>query len=252
MKLIVLPFFPLAFLGESLLGATFLYEPSPYFSERNSPFYGGIVDNTGEGIFLETFEDHELNTPFVRPNNEGTFIGTTSRTRRPDREDSSIWGVDGDNGIIDGNGFGGDTWITIDRRTNGVSGMMEFIFEPNDQGRLPTYVGFVVTEVFDVDRDVDIGFRDENGVLLENDAEFEPKNWALDPVTGRPLEGIFGGDPRTHRFIGLYSDEGIANLRISNVAQIDHLQYGYAIPEPSASGMLLLAVIGRCSLRRRK
>ena len=45
--------------------STIVYEPSLYFSERDSPFYGGIIDNTGNGIWLEDFEDQQLNTPFV-------------------------------------------------------------------------------------------------------------------------------------------------------------------------------------------
>jgi hypothetical protein len=248
-------FFPFslstAFFMESLSATTFLYEPSPYFGASDSPFYGGIVDNTGQGIFLETFEDNELNTPFVQTNNNGTFIGTTFRTRSPAAEDRFIFGVDEDNGLIDGNGFGGDTWLTIDRRTNGVSGMMEFIFSPDNQGRLPFYVGFVVTSVLDVDRDVDVGFRDVNGNLLESDAEFEPEEWGLDPVSGRPFEGLFRGDPRTHRFIGLYSDEGIVNLRIQNVFQLDHLQYGYSIPEPTVCSFFALAVGGGFLRRKR-
>ena len=228
-----------------------LFNPTPYGSELDSPFIGGIIDNTGEGIFLEDFEDNVLNTPFVRSNGSGTFIGTTFRTRRPDVSDSNIWGVDGDNGPVDGNGFGGDTWITIDRRTNGTSGSMEFLFGPNGEGMLPLYVGLVVTEVLDVDLDVDFGFRDADGNLLENDAEFDPKDWARDSITGQPLEGLFGGDPRTHRFVGFYSENGIASMSIQNVVQVDHLQYGFSIPEPSITAMFFLSALSVAFRRKR-
>ena len=225
--------------------AATLFGPSLYFEAKDSPFYGGIVDNTGEGIFLEDFEDHALNTPNVRHNNDLFFEGNTYRIVAPNAGPNTIIGVDGDDGAIDGQTGAGNTWTTIDKRTRGISGEMEFIFEPNAEGHLPLYVGFVVTRPRSFDRDVEIGWLDENGMLLESDGEFDPRDWA-------PPGGANAIDPRLHRFIGLFHEEGIRALQISNVSQLDHLQYGYAIPEPSASGMLLLAVIGRCSLRRRK
>jgi len=45
--------FPLCGIGE----AATLFGPSLYFSELDSPWFSGIVDNPGEGIFLENFED---------------------------------------------------------------------------------------------------------------------------------------------------------------------------------------------------
>jgi len=59
--------------------------------------------------------------------------------------------------------------------------------------------------------------------VLEEE-RFDPSAW--------PFQGSI--DTRSHRFIGGYSDTGIASLRIEGVDQLDHLQYGSAIPEPSA------------------
>jgi len=49
----------------------------------------------------------------------------------------------------------------------------------------------------------------------------------------------FPGDPRQHRFFGIYAPQGITRLDITNVRQIDHLQYGYAIPEPATTALAL-------------
>ena len=42
--------------------AVTIWEELPYFSAADSPFYAGI---TAGDIYLEDFEDHELNTPHV-------------------------------------------------------------------------------------------------------------------------------------------------------------------------------------------
>ena len=43
-------------------GSVTFWEEVPYLSAQDSPFYEGIRAGT---IFLEDFEDHELNTPYV-------------------------------------------------------------------------------------------------------------------------------------------------------------------------------------------
>ena len=44
-------------------------------------------------------------------------------------------------------------------------------------------------------------------------------------------------------FMGAFADEGISRLTIGRGVIIDHLQYGYSIPEPGV-GLLLLAAGG--------
>ena len=87
----------------------------------------------------------------------------------------------------------------------------------------------------DVDRDVTFSVFDENNVNVSNDSEYDPKDWAPVPLPS--------GDPRNHRFIGFYHEEGIHRLALSNVWQVDHLQYGYAIPEPSTSFLAFIALV---------
>lgn len=74
------------------------------------------------------------------------------------------------------------------------------------------------------------------------DNSYAPRTWI-------PRQS-FLGDTRRHRFFGIHVKSGISRLNIRNVAQIDHLQYGYAIPEPGTgllawTGALLLVGRGR-------
>jgi len=221
-------------------GAT-LFGPSLYFSERDSPFYSGIVDNAGAGIYLEDFEDGELNTPNVRQPLGQSAVGQTFRSRFPD---AVVQGVDGDDGVIDGMTGSGDTWITV--TNNGtISQFTDFEFLPDSNGNYPLYVGIVITQVINPDSDLEIGWLSPEGESLFDDGEFDPKDWS-------PLEGAPLGSPLNMRFIGLYAEEGISALILGNAGQVDHLQYGYSIPEPSTSGLCLLAgFLGLLTRRKR-
>lgn len=222
--------------------AATLFGPSLYFEAQDSPFYGGIVDNTGEGIFLENFEDGELNTPRVFEPDNVPIIGATVRTFISNPIQGRVNSVDGDDGMIDGQTFAGDTWTTLDPRTNGISGRMEFEFAPDEHGNLPRYVGIVITEALDVDVDVEVSWRDSEGRTLFNDGEFDPKSWSF---PGASLAD-------RHRFVGLFHSEGIERIQLDNVEQVDHLQYGFSIPEPSSAMMLLVCALSVFGFRKRR
>jgi hypothetical protein len=233
----------LATFSQLLGSTTIVWGPQLYFSERDSPFYGGIVDNTGEGIYLENFEDQALNTPFVAaPTNLGYF-GSTIRQDNPNVGDGAVMGVDGDDGAVDGQTFAGDTWITINSSGFFAQGRMQFDFLPNSEGLYPTYVGIVVTEVSEVDLDVELSFLNLEGRDLFADGEYDPKEWS-------PPGGATRGSPLTMRFFGLYHSEGISRLMVENVRQVDHLQYGYSIPEPSSALLLIFGSLW--SLKRKR
>jgi len=102
-----------------------------------------------------------------------------------------------------------------------------YLEDVEDQALTTPYVGIVITAYRSINRDVDIGVRNREGSGLFSNSEFDPRDWF-------PPEGDFRGDVRTHRFIGFYVEEGIATLSMVNISQVDHLQYGYAIPEPSS------------------
>ena len=210
-----------------------VFEPSLYFSEQDSPFYEGIQGGT---IYLEDFEDQALNTPFVSVTPSLSTYGTTIRADNPNVSDGNILGVDGDDGLIDGLTFAGDTWVTAFRFGGGFDDRHSFDFTPDAQGRYPTYVGLVVTEVGEFNNTVDFALWDSNGVSLDFDSEeFDPNLWTVPVDT--PI-----GSPLRQRFIGYHVPQGISQLIVNNARQIDHLQYGYAIPEPSTSLFLLPAL----------
>ncbi len=232
------------FLTSASFSASILWDPLPYFSEADSPFYQGILDGT---IYLEDFEDQALNTPFVRHPDNVPYFGFTYRQLVPNISEGSVRSVDGDDGNIDFDGSLGDTWITtIDSFGGQLVGRSAFEFLPNNDGLYPSYVGIVITAARDLDRAVELSFRDPDGNNLFADTDlYDPMDWVPFPQT---IENT--RTPRTHRFIGAYHEDGIARLSLSNVWQVDHLQYGYAIPEPSTC-LLVLAGLFPLFQRRR-
>jgi hypothetical protein len=212
----------------SASGATFrMWDPTPYRSALDSPFYEGIQ---GDLIFLEDFEDGLLNTPYVRDPLVFPQMGITFRTRVPDVAPGRVASVDGDDGLLDFEGDQGDSWITT-QNASGLRSFFEFEFEPNEDGHYPLFVGIVVTEVADIFEEVAFGVFGESGLNLATSAEFDPRLW---------FDMNLRGDVETHRFIGFYAEEGIRRFRARNTLQVDHLQYGYAIPEPSVAALVAL------------
>lgn len=122
---------------------------------------------------------------------------------------------------------------------------MAFEFLPNTDSIYPKYVGIVITAADDLRRAVELSFRDLDGNNLFADTDlYDPMDWVPFPQTAEDTR-----TPRTHRFIGAYHEDGIARLSLSNVSQVDHLQYGYAIPEPATAFLALTALF---PLLRRK
>lgn len=232
-------FLLLASAGANLASAEIIfYGPSPYLGAFDSPFLAGIEAGT---IYLEDFEDHALNTPFIVVNDfdndpANGWRGTTVKTRNPMAPANSVDADDGLNG--DFIGFDGDAWTNSSIFAN--SYQHEFLFTPDAQGRYPRYVGFVVTDPEDfLDEDVVVTMLDPDGEDVMEQEEFDPDLW----------NPAFVGDTGAHRFIGAFSSTGIEFLRIEGVDELDHLQYGYSIPEPSAG---LLALMAASLLVRRR
>jgi len=138
-------FIPLGFAAAgslaSVSGATFrMWDPTPYRSALDSPFYEGIQ---GGIIFLEDFEDGLLNTPFVRDGAGPLAFGTTYRSLITPTGVSPISNVDGDDGILDFQESQGDSWITVRSDT----GPLEY-FDMNLSGDVEThrFIGFYAEE----------------------------------------------------------------------------------------------------------
>ena len=114
--------------GSAHADPTFL-GPTPYLSFDDSPFKGGSFGY----FYLETFEDHLLNTPGVSADSGGV----TSVVFGPLIHDS----VDADDGAIDGSGLKGDSYFTA----SGATGV-RFTFSAAALGSLPTSAGIVWTD----------------------------------------------------------------------------------------------------------
>jgi len=231
------------------------YEELPYFQHSDSPFFDRFVN--GEAAYLEDFEDHALNTPNVVswdvPRPGSLQIGRTLRFATGSGVPvnlNSTWSVDADDGL-NGDFIGaGDTWTTVNASNGQILGLIQFRFEPDELGRYPTWVGFVVTEALDPFDEVEFATL-TFGINADTDSTYDPLSWI-------PILDSFPGDTRTHRFFGTEIDDslsgtaGFTGLVVRNVRQIDHLQYGYApIPEPSPAVLLIIVATSQLFPRRR-
>lgn len=114
-------------LGLNLRSQTLL-GPTPYLSFVDSPFNALQTSGGFTYFYLETFEDGLLNTPGVSANT-GSVLGPGGLT------DS----VDADDGVIDGSGLTGHTWVF-------GSSPVIFTFSAATLGALPTHAGLVWTD----------------------------------------------------------------------------------------------------------
>jgi hypothetical protein len=209
-------------------GAVFL-GPSPYLSFTNSPF-----NHTGFNYFyLETLEDGALNTPGVTINNDWITTGPG------DLVDS----VDADDGIIDGSGTNGHSLVSAGTQTN-----LTLTFNAAALGgQLPTHAGMVCTDIGGVlfgqvgVGDLTFSARDAAGVLLGSVLFTNFGNGSA--------QGSGAGATAEDRFFGVINPGGISSISLSvnNSVdwEVDHLQYGYFVPElriqNSASDTVVLA-----------
>lgn len=206
--------------------------PSPYLSFADSPFNGGSFSY----FYLEDFEDGALNATGASSLDPAVVTSPGPLT------DS----VDGDDGIIDGLGNNGRSYL---------SGSTSLTFQFSAAalgGFLPTHAGIVWTDVGQVN----------GGTLGFGAATFS----ALDGMGN--LIGVFGpnalgdgtisGATAEDRFFGVIHAAGISQITISvsnsTDWEADHLQFGRVVPEPStlvlfASGV---GMIGLVRLRRKR
>jgi len=189
------------------------YGPSPYLSFSDSPFVGG---NFGY-FYLETFEDHLLNTPGV----SASAGGVASVVFGPAIHDS----VDADDGVIDGSGLQGDSYYS----GNGAAGV-KFTFSAATLGSLPTSAGLVWT---------DGGFG--NSVTF---TVFGANGEQIFTATQTGFaDNSNNGETAEDRFFGATNTAGISAIFMSNPSggiEVDHLQYGAAaIPEANTYALML-------------
>lgn len=203
--------------------ATTFFGPTAYLSIADIP--GGFYAS-GSPTALEDFEDRTLDFGIL------VSGGGTSPPALPTRTDS----VDADDGAIDGSGSGGTSWFIDD-----LGNFAELIFTfPT----LPTAAGLVWTDGAQA-HDI---FFEAFGPGMASLGVLGPFQFADAQNTGQTAED---------RFFGVQDAGGIFALRITNTGvfggiEVDHVQFGVAVPEPSTSGLvglgvLLMAFRGRSS-----
>jgi hypothetical protein len=163
-------------------------------------------------IYVEDFEDGLVNTTGL-----SMALGIMGSGFSVD-EDDGILGNDGDLGRVYYGGFN-------------TGGAVRAEFSPDMEGRYPTYAGWVM----DTSNQSDARFAayDPSGNLLANYRYI--LEW-----------GEF-------QFVGVYAPQGIRAIQ-SNFNEglfVDHVQYGYAIPEPGTALLTATAALAAASRRRR-
>jgi len=186
------------------------YGPTRYLQTSDSPWYQGIQNGT---IYLEDFKDGLLNSPFVSAN---------GRIRGPGDRRS----VDADDGVLDGRGENGGTWSAGDGE------ILELSFDPNEENSLPAYVGIVMTKTARAFERISVSTLGE--------ANLTRLHFDLTPLF-KKSNANFVFDSSEAQFVGFYAPEGIISVTFESARFFDHLQYGYAVPEP---GGAMLACVG--------
>jgi hypothetical protein len=196
--------------------------PTPYLSSADSPWAAISFSS----FYLENFEDGALNTLGA------TSAGATSIVAAGDPFADS---VDADDGTIDGSGTAGRSHYT----TNGTAGI-EYLFNAGDLGALPTHAGIVWT---DLSGTADVFFE-----------AFDSANLSLGVIAAGALnDGQSTGQTAEDRFLGWTHPAGIARIRVyqsGSDMELDHLQYGIAVPEPAVATLLIGACLA-LGVRRR-
>lgn len=214
----------LTFAAAASSAATFS-GPTPYLSFADSPFNGGSYGY----FYLENMEDGLFNMPGVSQVGGG-ITGPGGIT------DS----VDADDGVIDGSGVNGKSLFAY-----GGSGVI-FTFNSAVLGTLPTHAGIVWTDG-----------AVHNQVTFE---AWDAANVSLGTLVGNNIgDGNFNSDTAEDRFFGVVNAGGISRIRIWNSEmsgggsgiEVDHLQYGSAVPVPAAAWLLGSGLLGLAGVARR-
>lgn len=220
----------------TLQASLVFYSTASYRGRSNNPI---INETSAEVIYVEDFETQGQvdNTTLTTPNASG-WNGLSAG--------APFWGVQEDYSPLSESASLGYVWTdsggSPDSRKppNGI----HFDFTPDAQGQLPEYAGAALRgfgllgngPTFNT-----ILVYDKNGV------EVTAGQWQIPkPVFNPdlPIEDLF------LNFEGIYVPGGISSIHFRDFSEVDHLTYGYAIPEPSTTG--LAAATGLWFLRRRR
>lgn len=216
------------FFTPSLFSAT-IYRVDEYASQTQSPFYEGIANGS---LYFDNFEYTPTSPPW--PSNFTSSPYTISDPAS----------VDGDDGILDGLGHGFSLRTTVSTRPRFV-----FNFTADAQGHYPRYFGVVFTTAVSgisptfTPGEV-LGAKDAFGVDIFTSYAFPTPTGSF--TTYPP------GSVHWATFLGIYSETGISQITLNNAALLDHLQFGYSIPEASSLMTLSAAGLAGVAFRRRR
>ena len=228
------PIFLVFAAASTVRSAVTYFDTSNYRSRADSPFIEGLLSGT---MYLDNFEVinlerppyNYLTTPYAQGWN-GLITGAPLRGVQEDFQDGSL----------------GYRWNSSagSPGTRQLPLGIHFDFTPDAQGRLPEYAGAALagfgltgsSPTFNA-----ILVYDANGIEVTNG------EWQLPrPDYNLPYleEDLF------LNFAGIHVPGGISRIHFRDFVEVDHLTYGYAIPEPST--VWLAAAGGWLCLRRRR
>jgi hypothetical protein len=220
--------FLMCFLCTSAGAGVTAFGPVHYRGRLDSPFFGGMA--AGD-IIVEDVEDWRVNTPGL------SIVSPHSIDR--------VGGVDEEDGRLDGAARFGNLISGPSSREAPIQ--FDIRFEPGPDGRHPLYAGLALIGAVQAQPGVEsyslFSAWDGHG----NSVSTQPFRIEDIQFTGNPGPKSTIGD----QFFGIYSDTGISRIVILRKRAIDHIQYGWAIPEPGTA-VLVLAAGGLVLLRRRR
>ena len=218
-------------LAEPCSSAVTYYLSQPYYGRSDSPFYQGIIQGT---LYVEDFEDRALNTPYVSaPYGDVTL-------------DSGDTTVDEDDGK-DGMGIRGYFW-TRSRGARPPAGIgLQFDFDRNEAGLLPEYFGAALLKGNPTSAGPDF-----YSTILVYDAfgeEITGGLWQILQPRRPSNETVFSSNQ--DRLAGIHVPGGISKVVFMSDGIVDHLQYGYTIPESGTTFLAAAACLTPFFSRRR-
>ncbi len=220
------------FLASLVSGVEAAFAATPtYYAVEN---YRGRVDNPFLGnpglgiVYLDDFEPpNNYASPgsiLVTPNATGWNGGISAAPFRGVKEDSSA--TDEDRGL----GYRWTSTVIVGDTQKDPPGI-HFDFTPDELGRLPEYAGAALLGKYDLQNAGglfnNIFVVDSLGNEVTGGAWQIPKPLLSDPLPEDPSDFFM-------HFEGLHVPGGISRIHFRDFVEVDHLTYGYAIPEPSA------------------